>query len=154
SRIFRFDASRTLNTRATTNVGDVPGAIYASHDGYAEGHLLYMDVTQGGIVRATYNNGQSQDLYQVVLYRFTSQDGLRNEGNNHYSATPEAGQIQEGLPGQENFGTIEDYSLEQSNVDYAREFSHMIIIQRGFQMNSKVITTSDTMLQRALELKR
>ena len=53
-----------------------------------------------------------------------------------------------------NFGTLAQYSLEGSNVDYAREFSTMIITQRGFQMNSKVVTTSDEMLKKALELKR
>ena len=79
---------------------------------------------------------------------------MRREGSNHFSSTPACGEVQEGIPGDENFGTLSEWSLEQSNVDYAREFSTMIITQRGFQMNSKVVTTSDQMLQKALELKR
>ena len=94
------------------------------------------------------------ELYRIPLYRITSQDGLRREGGNRYSASLESGEAQEGIPGTENFGTLSEYSLEQSNVDYAREFTNMIIVQRGFQMNSKVVTTSDQMLQKALELKR
>ena len=88
-------------------------------------------VTTDGIIRGKYNNGETQDLYRISLYRFASQDGLHNEGNNHFSATPEAGVIEEGIPGSENFGTLSQYSLETSNVDYAREFSLMIVTQRA-----------------------
>lgn len=152
--IFSTDTTRTLSARSSVALGESPSAIYASRDGYGEGWLRDLHVRADGIVEGSYTNNQSQDLYRVVLYRFPSQDGLRHEGNNHFSATPESGSPEEGIPGDENFGTLSEYSLEQSNVDYAREFSRLIITQRGFQMNSKVITTSDTMLQRALELKR
>lgn len=154
SLIYAVDASRTLDRDATTMLGDTQSGRLSARDGYSQGWLRDMHVGPDGITTGYYSNGQSQDLYRVVLYRFTSQDGLRNEGNNHFSATPDCGAIEEGFPGDENFGPIAEYALEQSNVDYAREFSRMIMVQRGFQMNSKVITTSDTMLQRALELKR
>ena len=128
--------------------------ISSSQNGYAEGNLMNLQVTRDGYVSGNYNNGQSQDLFRVPLYRFTSQDNLRHEGGNRYSAGPDAGNVEYGYPNEENFGALYGQHLEQSNVDMATEFASMIMTQRGFQMNSKVITTSDTMLQRALELKR
>lgn len=154
SAIFNAATPVTLGKHATTSLGDSPGSYYSNKDGYAQGNLLSVDVTADGIIRGQYSNGQSEDLYRISLYRFTSQDGLHHDGNNHYSATQESGPAEEGVPGTENWGTLAEYSLEQSNVDYAREFSLLIVTQRGFQANSKIITTSDTMLQRALELKR
>lgn len=154
SSIYSASANKELSANASTLHGDSPATFYENRDGYASGGLRELQVTADGIIQGIYSNGQTQDLHRVTLYRFTSQDGLRHEGNNHYSATQESGPAEEGIPGDENFGTLTDYSLEQSNVDYAREFSLLIVTQRGFQMNSKVITTTDTMLQRALELKR
>ena len=154
SKVYRNEPSKELGEHASDMYGTSSASFYTNRDGYAAGELLDVTVTQDGIIRGRYSNGQTDDLYRITLYRFTSQDGLRNEGNNHYSATMESGPAEEGIPGDENFGTLAEWSLEQSNVDYAREFSLLIVTQRGFQMNSKVITTTDTMLQRALELKR
>lgn len=154
SAIYQANTSSSLNPVASTFYGDTCASISSKRDGYAEGSMTDVIVTTDGIVRGKYNNGETQDLYRISLYRFASQDGLHNEGNNHFSATPEAGAVEEGIPGSENFGTLSQYSLETSNVDYAREFSLMIVTQRGFQMNSKVVTTSDAMLQKALEMKR
>jgi flagellar hook protein FlgE len=152
--IYNNTVPKTISQHASNTYGSSTGALFSSRDGYAPGEIRDMYVTNDGIVRVMYNNNQSQDVYRVSLYRFASQDGLRHEGGNHYSATLDSGPADEGIAGDQNFGTIASYVLEQSNVDYAREFSHLIVTQRGFQMNSKVITTSDTMLQRALELKR
>jgi flagellar hook protein FlgE len=152
--IYGTRTDKTLKPRATVNLGTLPSGLYSQNDGYADGWLRNLTVTQDGIVRGYYSNNQTEDHYRITLYRFTSQDGLRREGNNHYSHTPDAGEVTEGVAGTENFGSVQEYELEQSNVDYAREFSLLIVTQRGFQMNSKVVTTSDQMLQRALELKR
>ena len=152
--VFSSATPRKLGNKSTDMLGEEPGGFYADSDGYPGGELVDVQVTADGILRGKYSNDQNLDISRICLYRFTSQDGLYHEGNNHYSATGESGPAQEGVPGQENLGSLAEYSLEQSNVDYAREFSLLIVTQRGFQMNSKVITTSDTMLQRALELKR
>ncbi|MDR2489262.1 MAG: flagellar hook-basal body complex protein [Desulfovibrio sp.] len=154
SSVYKRNSAAKLNPAASTYYGGTCANIMTKRDGYAEGLLRGLSVTADGIVRGSYSNGETQDLYRISLYRFASQDGLHNEGGNHFSATPEAGVIEEGIPGTENFGTLSQYSLEGSNVDYAREFSLMIVTQRGFQMNSKVVTTSDEMLKKALELKR
>ncbi len=152
--IFSADTSARLRPVASTAYGNSPSAIAVKSDGYGQGTLREITVSADGVMSGMYSNGQNQDLCRISLYRFTSQDGLYHEGNNHYSATKDSGAAQEGAPGTENFGSLSSYSLEGSNVDYAREFSNMIITQRGFQMNSKIITTSDAMLQKALELKR
>jgi len=141
--------------RASTTAFDGSSAnVLQKQDGYPEGVLNDLYINAEGVITARYNNGQSLELYQISLFRFKSEDGLRHEGNNHFSATAESGAADEGLPTVENFGAIISNNLELSNVDIAREFTHMIIHQRGFQSNSKVITTADQMLQKALELKR
>ena len=152
--IFDNTTPKIITARATNTLGNAPGGMYTNRDGYGPGEMRDMHLTSDGVVRVLYNNGQTQDVYRVSLYRFVSQDGLRHEGGNHFSATRESGPADEGIAGNENFGIIKDYSLELSNVDYAREFSHMVVTQRGFQMNSKIITTCDAMLQTAIQLKR
>ena len=144
----------TTASRTSTAYGTRPAELYMNNDGYGEGYLSGLTVGQDGVMTGSYSNGQTLDLARISLYRFTSQDGLHREGSNRFSATADSGEAQEGIPGTENYGTLAEYTLEQSNVDYAREFATMIVTQRGFQMNGKVITTSDQMLQKALELKR
>lgn len=152
--VFGASVGATRAASATTTYGTSPVSVSQRNDGYAEGFLRDLQIKQDGTITGLYSNNQSDDLYRISLYRFTSQDGLQREGGNRFSATSAAGAVEEGRPGSENFGTLQEYFLEQSNVDYTREFTTMIITQRGFQMNSKVVTTSDQMLQKALEIKR
>ena len=123
-------------------------------DGHAEGDLADVEITEDGVVRARYTNSQTAELFTIPLFRFTSEDGLRREGNNHYSAPDEAGTAEWGLAKTSNYGFISSRRLETSNVDMSREMANLIIMQRGFQMNSKSINTADTMLQKAMEIKR
>ncbi|MDL2314155.1 flagellar hook-basal body complex protein [Desulfovibrio sp. OttesenSCG-928-C14] len=144
----------TIEKNSTTSHGDSPASRLQEQDGYPVGELSDLKISEKGVVTARYNNGQSEDLYQITLYRFINRDGLRHEGGNHYSATEESGEATEGLPTEENFGSLMVQHIETSNVDMAKEFAQMIMTQRAFQMNSKVVTTSDQMLQKANELKR
>ncbi|MDR1359557.1 MAG: flagellar hook-basal body complex protein, partial [Deltaproteobacteria bacterium] len=128
---------------SSTSFGLTPVSRLQKQDGYGTGELDALRINAEGVLQATYSNGQSADLYQIPLYRFPSRDGLKNEGQNHFSATPDSGPANEGLPGTENFGSVLSTYIEQSNVDVAREMTQMIITQRAFQMNSKVVTTSD-----------
>lgn len=125
-----------------------------SQNGYQEGFLSYTSVGSDGVITGTFSNGQSMDLWEIPVCRFTSEDGLRREGGNLFSAAPEAGTMEMGTAGTENYGEIMAYNIENSNVDLAQEMVSMIINQRGFQSNSKVVTTADEMLRKALELKR
>ncbi|MEG6504048.1 flagellar hook protein FlgE [Nitratidesulfovibrio sp. 1201_IL3209] len=147
-------AGVTLAATSTTAYGGSSSELRSSQNGYAQGFLAGIDINSEGIITGRYSNGQKEDLYRITLYRFTSEDGLRREGMNHFSATRESGAAEEGLPDTENYGTVAAKTLEQSNVSMEREFVNMIIYQRGFQTNSKSIMTADTMIQKALELKR
>lgn len=138
--------STAYNTTAITNS--------FKQDGYAEGVMSNMSVSEDGTIVGYYSNGQSMDLWEIPLARFTSEDGLYREGGNLFSATAESGQMELGKPGTENYGDVQAYSIEGSNVDMAQEFVSMILTQRGFQSNSKVVTTADEMLKKAMELKR
>ena len=140
---------------AATAYGDTSFLSSLRQDGYPQGLLMDIDITAKGVVVGMYSNGQNLELYQIPLCRFTSEDGLRHEGNNLYSATPDrTGDMTMGVPGTENYGAVMSRHIEGSNVELSREVTLMIMMQRGFQMNSKSITTADTMLQRAIELKR
>lgn len=140
---------------ATTNFqGSSSMSIYANQDGYARGYLTGVYVTAGGDLRGRFTNNQEMSLGQISLYYFPSEYNLHREGGNHFSATAASGEAIQGVPGEGPLGTIVGGALEQSNVDMAREFVTMILDQRGFQANSKIITTSDQMLQMAANIKR
>ena len=141
-----------LPSSSTAFAGDPTGKI--SQDGYAEGQMSSYDIDENGDIIGYYSNGQNQKLWQIPVCRFTSEDGLYRQGGNLYSATEASGNMTMGVAGTENFGTINSYSLEMSNVDMATEMVNLIVTQRGFQSNSKVITTADEMLRKAMEIKR
>jgi flagellar hook protein FlgE len=145
---------RPLHPTSSTSYEGSNGVVSTAQDGYAAGYLKDITIGPDGIMTGRYSNGQTMDLFQISIYRFINEEGLRHEGGNRYSATAESGAAEEGVPGTENYGGLHETTLEQSNVDLASEFSTMIMTQRGFQMNSKVVSTSDQMLQKALELKR
>lgn len=145
----------TVAVDATTNYkGSSPVTRRNVQNGYPEGFLSNISISADGNVVGLFSNNQSMNLWQIPVCRFTSEDGLRREGYNMFSATEDAGQMDMGVAGTENYGTIRAYNIENSNVDMATEMTNMIITQRGFQSNSKVVTTADQMLQKAVELKR
>ena len=112
-------------------------------------------VDQQGKVQVILDDGTSFTRSQVLLQSFTAPQALTKEGNNLYSNLTAAGPLATTLaPGAAGLGTIEAGSLEISNVDMASEFSNLIIAQRGFQANSRIITTSDEVLQEIINLKR
>lgn len=152
SQLPGFAANRAAN--ASTAYAGSSATVYSSQNGYGKGYLNNLTVDAQGKLIGQFSNGQSQELYQIHLYNFTNEHGLYLEGNNHYSATTASGTITEGTPGSSNFGQLSQYALEQSNVDLAEQMVQMITTQRGFQVNGKVITTTDTLLQTALNTKR
>jgi flagellar hook protein FlgE len=124
-----------------------------NQNGYGAGELTNVAIDGDGVVVASYSNGQQVNIAQLVLAKFQNSGGLRLAGSNRFIATEEVGSIRVGLPGPE-LGKIFTNSLEQSNVDMGQEFVKMIITQRGFQANSKIITTVDEMLSELINLKR
>ena len=152
---FGFDGkSELLPTNMTCH-----GSNYYEHpgkrqDGYTYGDLRYVNVSTDGVLSASYSNGVTLQLFQLTLYDFPSKQNLRREGGNLFTETRESGIPSSGAAGTGVFGTTQGYSIEQSNADLAREFVNMITTQRGFQANSKSITTVDTMLETVIQMKR
>ncbi|MDD3581818.1 MAG: flagellar hook protein FlgE [Desulfobacca sp.] len=126
----------------------------ASQDGYGPGYFERLTVNQDGIITASYSNGKNKSLYQLDLARFNAPQKLIREGNNLLIETTESGTPITGVPNSNGMGSVQGNALEQSNVDLADEFVKMILYQRGYQANSRIITTSDTLLEETLALKR
>ncbi|WP_300800357.1 flagellar hook-basal body complex protein [uncultured Desulfovibrio sp.] len=147
-------ADAVVSNRATTAFAGNSYQSRASQDGYTSGRLTTFDITTEGDIVGYYSNGQNVKLWEIPVCRFTAEDNLYREGNNLFSATEECGQMEMGRAGTENYGTIHAYNIEGSNVDLSTEMVNMIITQRGFQSNSKAVTTADAMLQKAMEIKR
>ena len=106
------------------------------------------------MVVGSFSNGEVRDIAQVVLATFQSVEGLDRMGGNLFIETRPSGDPLIGAANTGNRGAVHSYSLEQSNVDLAEQFVHLISAQRGFQANSKIITTSDQMLGEVINLKR
>jgi len=127
---------------------------FQTQDGYPAGMLRSVSVDEAGVVTGAYSNGQLVPLFQVALVDFPSYYGLNKMGNNLYSASLESGDAMPGIPGTGRLGSISPSSIEMSNVDLAQEFVKMITTQRAFQANSRVITTSDEILNELINIKR
>jgi len=127
---------------------------FASQDGYTYGELSSVHVTENGVLTGRYTNGVTLELFQITLYDFVSKHNLQREGGNLFTQTRESGDPSQGAANSAGFGSIQSNALEQSNVDIAREFVQMIQTQRGFQANSKLITTTDVMLENVINMKR
>jgi len=125
-----------------------------TQDGYPGGDLQQLVVDQSGTIIGVFTNGRSYSLAQVALAKFVNNQGLMNEGGTLFSASPNSGEPIVGTAGTGGRGTVQPSSLEMSNVDLSRSLTQLIVIQRGFQANSKTITTSDQMLNTLLQLKQ
>jgi flagellar hook protein FlgE len=126
----------------------------AAQDGLAQGVLTGYSIDPSGVITGTFSNGMSQAIAQIALSNFANPNGLTKVGGNVFSQAPNSGSPQVGTAESGGRGKLSSGFLEMSNVDLSTEFTNMIVAQRGFQANSKIITTSDEMLQELLSLKR
>ncbi len=118
-----------------------------TQNGSASASLSNINIDQYGKVEGIFSNGQSRDLAQVMVATFANNNGLVSVGDNMYTVAANSGDPIVGEPGETTATTMQSGALEQSNVDLAKEFTNMIVAQRGFEANAHVITTSDTLLQ-------
>lgn len=125
-----------------------------SQDGYASGSLKSMSLSDTGIISGVFTNGQTRQIGQIALARFVSPTGLTKLGRNLYGESFDSGQPVVGTAQTSGLGRVLGNTLEQSNIDLAQEFVTMIAAQRGFQANSKTITTTDELMQELIALKR
>nr|WP_208382946.1 flagellar hook protein FlgE [Modestobacter marinus] len=142
SSLTQFGGKSDAAAKATAGSGSAMGVL--------EGYSLANDGTIVGI----YSNGLRQDIGQLALATFTNPGGLEKAGNSSFRAGDNSGNPLVGQAGTGGRGSLSAGALEMSNVDLAEEFTGLIVAQRGFQANSRVITTSDEILQDLVQLKR
>ena len=129
-------------------------AVTTDGGGSAMGSLESFALSGDGTIIGSYSNGLRQSIGQLALATFTNPGGLEKAGNTSYRMGDNSGTAQVGLAGTGGRGALSAGALEMSNVDLAEEFTGLIVAQRGFQANSKVITSADEILQDLVNLKR
>lgn len=144
-----FDAD--LST--TTQFGSPFGVNNLVQNGFASGRLNGINISEEGIVFASFTNGQSQALGQVALAKFPNNQGLSKLGSTNWAESFDSGIASFGSAGSSNFGAIQSGSLEASNVDVAEQLVNLIVAQRNFQANAKTITTEDTITQAIINIR-
>jgi len=144
-----------LNFNNLTMYADESSVMPASVDGYKSGTLVSMSIGSDGVIMGVYSNGRRQPLGMIALASFSNPSGLEKVGENLYLPTANSGDFTRGYkPGTSGVGKLSPGTLEMSNVDLAKEFTEMIVTQRGFQANSRIITASDEMLQELVNIRR
>lgn len=150
----RFSVPMTTTFYKMTQNAGSTNAMADTVDGRKPGTLVGVSIGTDGIITGRYSNGQTRKLWQIALAQFKNPAGLERAGSNLYVSTPNSGEF-DGVGVEAGAGTrFLAGVLEMANVDLAAEFTEMITAQRGFQANSRVITTSDEMLQELVNLKR
>ena len=125
-----------------------------SKDGNEAGSLESINIDKYGVVSGIYSNGRRQVIGQIAIADFQNPMGLEKVGNTMFINTVNSGEPMIGAAGTDTRGSINPGTLEMSNVDLANEFTDMIVTQRGFQANARVITASDEILQDLVNMKR
>jgi len=148
------DPTQVITYDFETTQFDSDSTVFAQNqDGHTAGEVTSVEIGEDGTVNAIYSNGETVTVAMISLATFVNPDGLASEGGSLYRETSSSGTPTIGYPG-ETQGTLMVQSLELSNVDLAAEFVDLITIQNGYTANSRVITTTDEMLQELLNLKR
>ncbi len=147
-------AGGSSGSQPLTEFGGPTTVTVYSQDGTPPGTLQSFNISSTGVVNGVFSNGTSRAVGQLALASFNNPAGLEKAGASLYRITPNSGEAQVGTPGAGGRGSLAAGSIEMSNVDLSQEFTNLIIGQRGFQANSKVITTSDQLLETLLQLKR
>lgn len=124
----------------------------SSQDGYAAGTISSVAFDSDGTLALTYSNGQTAKGSQLALAMFESNLGLSQSGSAEFTADGTQAAVL-GRPGQRGLGTVHGGQLELSNVDLSAEFGDLIVMQRGYQASSRVVTTANEMLQELFEMK-
>ncbi|MEM7449025.1 MAG: flagellar hook protein FlgE [Myxococcota bacterium] len=139
---------------ATTQFATPSSVTGLSQNGFGAGSVAGINVEGDGTITGVFTNGQRRNLGQVAVARFTSNDGLNRNGQGLFVETQASGEALLGAAESGGRGSVVSGALEQSNVDIGQEFVNLISFQRGFQANSRVITTADEMYTELVNLKR
>ena len=150
----KLDSGALGDINGLSQFASPSNAVASAQDGYPMGNLQDFSVDSRGVITGYFSNGINQTLAQIALATFNNPSGLLRQGNNMYGESANSGNAIIGFSGTSNQSTITPGALESSNVDLSEEFTNMIIAQRGFQANARVITTADEMLTELVNLKR
>lgn len=147
--LYKTNPDGTQGSANITNFAVTSAVAAIEQDGFVAGSLtgLSMSANHDGVISAVFSNGQVRPIAQFALATFNSQDGLTRLGGNTFGETAGSGQASIGTAGSGGRGIVVGNALEQSNVDLAGEFTDLIVAQRSFQANSKVIQTISQTLQ-------
>ena len=150
-----FSKSMNYNNNGTSTIGGMNGDLSGAGKGKALGALTGITVDSDGKIYGSYDNGNTVLLCQIAVAQFSNASGLEKVGENCYQTTLNSGEFDGiGVEISGDGSAIASGELEMSNVDLSSQFTDMIVTQRGFQANSRVITTSDTLLEELINLKR
>lgn len=150
--------SMTLNAGTVNGITGLTGfaetsnAAVASQDGYQAGTLSSVSINSDGVLVGSFSNGQTQDLAQVGLARFSNPSGLQDTSDNTFGQSANSGQATIGFAGTSDPSSITAGALENSNVDLSTEFSNMIVAERAYQADAEVVTTAGQMLSTLVNL--
>lgn len=144
----------TIDTSTLKQLNGESTAALSYQDGLRLGTLESFGIDRNGMISGTFTNGSTRPLGQIAVAQFNNPDGLAKIGSNLLTESPNSGAPRLGLAGEGGRGRVSAGFLEASNVDLANEFANMIVAQRGFQANSRIITVSDEVLQELVSLKR
>jgi flagellar hook protein FlgE len=145
------------NSSGAPQIGQTVGtstATASTQDGFASGSYQSFSVDSSGVISAAFSNGQTVDIGQLAIASVTNVEGLTLTGGNNYQTTAASGAASVGAPGAGGRGSIEDDTLEVSNVDISTEFANLIVAQRAYEANSKTVTTFDTVTQETINMIR
>ncbi|TRW45630.1 flagellar hook protein FlgE [Georgenia yuyongxinii] len=144
----------TFDIGSLTGYADLTTVEAAGQDGQGAGTLQSFSMNADGTLIGSFSNGFKQPVGQIALANFANAAGLEKAGGTAFRSTVNSGEAQVGVGGTGGRGSLTSRALEMSNVDLSQEFTNLIIAQRGFQAGSRVITTSDELLQELVNLKR
>lgn len=138
----------------TTGYANLNTVQVESRDGQQAGALQSFQISADGTVIGSFSNGMKEPIGKISLATFANPNGLEKAGGSLYQTSVNSGVAEVGAASEGGRGALVGGALEMSNVDLSSEFTNLIIAQRGFQANSRVITTSDELLQELVNLKR
>lgn len=143
-----------VDLSAITGYADLSTVKIGGQDGRAPGSLVSYTLSADGSLVGAFSNGATSVLAQIALASFDNPEGLEKAGSSQYRAGANSGAAAVGVAGTDERGGLVSGALEMSNVDLSQEFTNLIVAQRGFQANARIITTSDEVLQELTNLKR
>jgi flagellar hook protein FlgE len=130
------------------------GRLMSMADGYMAGSLVDFEIDKSGLIVGRFSNDTMRDIGRIMLAQFNNEGGLVREANNTYSLSGNSGEAMFTFAGEGTGVSLTPGALETSNVDLAQEFTRLVVAQRSFQANSRVVTTGDTLMQELVNMVR